>query len=100
MAKNTTLNIKIDSKLKDDVKEIYSRYGVSLNEAIKIFLHESRNVGGLPFEMRFSEIPNEETIEAIEEAERLINDINAKRYTSVEELFKDLKNIDEDETDE
>lgn len=35
--------------------------------------------------------PNRETIEAIEETEQLLNDPNAKTYTSVEELFKDLE---------
>jgi len=78
MAKSASINFEIDSKLSNDVKKIYSRYGISLDEAIKIFLHESRNVGGLPFDLRFSEIPNEETIEAMEEAERLINEFGSE----------------------
>ena len=78
MAKNATLNIEIDSKLRNDVSKIYARYGITLDEAIKIFLHESRNVSGLPFDLRFSRIPNAETIEAIEEAERLISELRAE----------------------
>ena len=31
-----------------------------------------------------------ETLEAIEEAERLARDPNAKRYTDIDELMKDL----------
>lgn len=32
---------------------------------------------------------NAETLEAIEEARRLMNDPNAKRFTSIEELIED-----------
>ena len=39
--------------------------------------------------------PNAETIAAIEEAEQLLKDPNTKKYTSVEELFKDLEADDE-----
>jgi len=79
MAKSATLSIEIDSKLSNDVKKIYSRFGISLDEAVKIFLHESRNVGGLPFDLRFDERePNDETMEAIEEADRLINEFKAE----------------------
>lgn len=36
------------------------------------------------------DVPNAETIAAIEEGRRLANDKNAKSYTSAEELFRDL----------
>ena len=35
--------------------------------------------------------PNEETIAAFEEAERLIHDPNTKMYTDVKELFAELR---------
>ena len=37
------------------------------------------------------EIPNEETIAAMEEAEKMLNDPNAKKFNSVEELFMELR---------
>lgn len=39
--------------------------------------------------------PNEETVAAMEEAEQLLKDPNTKKYSSVEELFKDLEEDDE-----
>lgn len=33
---------------------------------------------------------NRETLEAIEESEKMLNDPNAKKFTSLEELFEDL----------
>ncbi len=37
-----------------------------------------------------SHIPNEETMKAIEESEKLLNSPNAKKFNSVKELFEDL----------
>lgn len=39
--------------------------------------------------------PNAETVAAIEEAEQMLKDPNAKKYSSVEELFEDLEADDE-----
>jgi len=38
-----------------------------------------------------AEIPNQETIAAMLEADELANDPNAKGYTSIEELMEDLE---------
>lgn len=40
-------------------------------------------------------VPNEETLQAMEEAETSANDPNIKRYQSVEELMNDLNSEDE-----
>ena len=40
--------------------------------------------------------PNAETLEAYEEAMRLIHDPNARRFTNIDELFKYLDSDDED----
>jgi len=53
MAKTASMYIRIDPQVKADVEAIYSRYGMSLTEAINIFLHQSRNLGGLPFDLRW-----------------------------------------------
>lgn len=38
-----------------------------------------------------SGIPNEETIAAMEEAENMLKDPNAKKFTSVDDLFEELR---------
>ena len=96
MAKNASINVKIDSELKKDVENIYARYGMTLSQALKIFLYESKNSKGLPFDLRTDESWNEETIAAIRETEALSKDPNAKTYTDLNELFRDLKSDDED----
>ena len=38
-----------------------------------------------------NDIPNKETIDAMEEAEEMLNDPNARKFNSVEELFAELR---------
>ncbi len=38
-----------------------------------------------------SDSPNEETIAAMEEAENMLKDPNAKKFTSVDDLFAELR---------
>lgn len=89
MDKSASLNIRINPQIKAEAEAVYSRYGLSLDAAINIFLHQSLNVGGLPFDLRPSQ-PNAETIAAMEEAERIIRS-GRGRFSSAEELLKDLK---------
>jgi addiction module RelB/DinJ family antitoxin len=47
--------IRIDPKIKSEVEMIYARYGMSVTDAINIFLYQSRNINGLPFDLRPTE---------------------------------------------
>jgi len=90
MAKTSSMYIRIDPQVKSDVEAVYARYGMSITDAINIFLYTSRNVGGLPFDLRPS-IPNAETLEAIEEVRRMKADPSlGKSYTDVDEMMKEL----------
>jgi len=89
MAKTSSMYIRIDPQVKSDVEAIYSRYGMSITDAINVFLHASRNVGGLPFDLR-PPVPNAETIEAINEGGKIIKSGKA-RFDSAEEMLRELK---------
>jgi len=58
MAKTSSMYIRIDPKIKSEVEEIYKRFGMSLTDAINIFIYQSRNVGGLPFNLRADDMQN------------------------------------------
>ncbi|MDR2670704.1 MAG: type II toxin-antitoxin system RelB/DinJ family antitoxin [Oscillospiraceae bacterium] len=90
MAKTSSMYIRIDPAIKAEVENIYARYGMSLTDAINVFLYQSRNVGGLPFDLR-DETPNAETRAAIEEVRRMKADPSlGKAYTDVEQMMEDL----------
>ena len=63
-------NVYLDASIKEQAKELFKKYGVSLSDAINIFLAQSVSQKKLPFELN---IPNKETIQAIEDAKKGIN---------------------------
>lgn len=89
MVKSASMCIRIDPQVKAEVEAIYSRYGMSLTEAINVFLYQSRNVGGLPFDLR-SPQSNAETVAAMEESERIIRS-GRGRFATAADLLDDLK---------
>ena len=52
------------AEVKDRATEIYSHWGLTLSDAINVFLVKSVEVGGLPFDMRPAKMPSLEKIEA------------------------------------
>ena len=48
----TTINVSVDDALKKETTEFYSDLGLTLQEAIRIFLRRSVKMKGLPFPMQ------------------------------------------------
>ena len=89
MPKTANINVRVDPDLKARVEKLYGSFGLSVTDAINIFLHVSLMEGGLPFEVRQPRY-NAETEAAIEEARKIMDgSIPAKRYTSVDDMFND-----------
>ena len=63
-ASKVRTNVYLDSDMKKQAKSIFKKYGLSLSDAINMFLTQSVMERGLPFEMK---LPNDETIKAIED---------------------------------
>ena len=90
MAKTATLNIRTDPIIKAQAEKIYQAFGITLTDAVNIFLRKSIMEGGLPFEMREPK-PNAALRAAMQETEDILaGRTQAKRYTSARELFDDL----------
>lgn len=97
MPKTATLNIRTDPAIKAQAEMIYQGFGITLTDAVNIFLRKSIMEGGLPFDMRPPK-PNAVTRAAMREADEIITGaIQAKSYTSAAELFRDLDAEDNDE---
>lgn len=98
MAKTATLSIRIEPKVKSQAEKLFSKLGISMSEAMSLFLHQCINARALPFRPHVgrAEIPNDETVAAMEEVNRLIVEEEAETYKtksfkSVDELFADLE---------
>ena len=90
MAKTSSLNIRIDPEIKSAVDGIYSRFGITVADAVNMFLHKSIMVGGLPFDVSLPQY-NSETLAAMQEARDIMSGkIKAKSYNSVQEMIDEL----------
>ena len=98
MAKTANINIRIDPETKSSAEKLFSSFGITITDAINIFLHKSIMEGGLPFEMKQPRY-NTETEDGIREARAIINgQISAKHYSSAHALFEELDNENDDES--
>lgn len=95
MAKTETLHIRVNEKVKTNAEETLDMLGISLSEAVNMFLYQVNLVGGIPFEVKVpaSEriiVKNKEDLyHKLEEAE---NEINSGNYSSSDEAFGRLRN--------
>jgi len=90
LTQNKNFTIRLDVKVKDEAEHLFADLGMTLSGAMNIFLHQALIVGGLPFEVR-KEHTNKTTLAAMEEAIRLANNPNTKRFATVDELMEDLR---------
>ncbi|RLA08068.1 MAG: type II toxin-antitoxin system antitoxin, RelB/DinJ family [Gammaproteobacteria bacterium] len=82
---------KISARIQPNIKKrgnaILSSIGIKPSDAITLFYHQIIIHRGLPFEAR---LPNDETIEAINELKDPNKRARLKKYDNVEQLMADL----------
>ena len=83
----TTMNIRVDSEVKNSAKKVFSELGLDLTTAVNIFLRQSIRENGIPFDLRLN-TPNEETKKAIKESEQGIG--MSESFKTAKDLFNDL----------
>ncbi len=85
---NTSMNIRMDSEVKQKAEALFGEIGMNMTTAINIFLKQAIRENGIPFELKINQ-PNHETIEAIAESEKIIKS-GKSRFDTAEEMFADL----------
>ncbi len=88
-------SIKVDPEAWESAKKIFADYGISVSDAINIFLHKVQKVGGLPFEMRdeeYKEPTKEEILEGLKEAvkEVKLNEQGKLKFKTLDEVLGEL----------
>lgn len=81
---NSTVQARIDPELKQEAEAVFAAMGMTTAQAIRIFLQQTVNKGGLPFQPT-AKTPNSETIRAIAELEAQ----GGQLFETAEELFAD-----------
>jgi len=81
-----TTSIKLDPTVKQEAQEIFSQLGLTLGEAVNLFLNQVRLNKGLPFEVK---IPNEETLKAMKDVQDGKNLVE----TNLDDLITEMNGI-------
>lgn len=63
-----TINIRLSDELKADAEAVFADIGISLSEAVRMFIKQTVNSGKIPFQPHAKQ-PNAETLEAFRQAE-------------------------------
>lgn len=83
------VTILMDSEIKAQAEALYAALGMDMSVAINLFVRQCLRDGRLPFQPT-PNVPNEETIRAVEEVNEMLRSGNFKRYT-VDEAFEELE---------
>ena len=90
MTKNTTINLRVDSVVKEQAGKILDAMGLTFSEAFNLMLHQVRIQHALPFEVvAFSHKPKPETLAFIDQIENGSEQLVGPFY-SKEDLWKSL----------
>lgn len=90
MAKTSSMHIRVEPKIKDEVEKILNNLGMTATEAINIYLRQIILNAGIPFEIKMPQF-SDEMMEAIKEAEDIMkNPDKYPSYSSAEELMEAL----------
>lgn len=86
---NSNIQIRIDEKLKNNVKEVLDSVGLDFSSAIKIYFHQIVDKNGIPFEIRTENgFLLKDEIKILEETK--ISEKNSKQYINAKKLINDL----------
>lgn len=86
---NTTIQTRIDSKLKKDSQKAFADMWLDLSTGIKIFLTQVVRTKSIPFEINsFDSLTEKKKMSIIAEAKDALK--NGKRYPTIESAHRDI----------
>ena len=84
------INIRISYSLKKQTVNLYNKLGLNMSTSINMFLAESVRTNSLPLSLKLN-IPNKETLKAVEESKKIIKNKKVKGYTNIKDLREALQ---------
>ena len=92
MQKVSNITIRVDNDLKKQAIDLFDYFGLTLSQAITLFLKQSVNSESIPFEIKKPKY-SKDLLEAIEESEEMMKHPKKyKSYNSTREMLEDIKN--------
>ena len=86
MAATKMVHVRVDDDTREEASSILGSFGLSLSDAVRLFLHRVVASQSFPLELK---VPNATTRAALAEA-REIRKARKARFATPDELFADL----------
>ena len=90
MARTANINVRTEPNTKSGAEAVYARFGLSLSDAINVFLNMSIMEGGFPFSVKQPRFNQETEAAMLETKDILAGKKNAHRYSTAKELFEEI----------
>ena len=87
MATTTMVHVRVDEEMKKQATETLGAMGLSLSDAVRVFLKRVVAEKQLPFELK---VPNAQTRTAMAEADEIVR-TRGNRFMTGTELINDLE---------
>ncbi len=87
MGQSSMLHVRVDDDVKTQATEALAAMGLSVSDAVRIFLKRVVNDQAFPIELK---VPNAETRAAMEESRQLMK-AQPNRHTSAQSFFDDVE---------
>ena len=84
------MTISLDASTKKRFMDFCENVGLSASSVITVCIKTIVRENRIPFTISADPLPNAETIAAMEEGDRIVNDPTRKRYHSLEEFWKEM----------
>ena len=87
-----SVTIRVNSEIKEQVTPILNTLGISLSEAVNIFLHQVKLHNGIPFDLTLR-TPSPEFWADVEETRRALENGRAEVYSNTDEFMKAINKL-------
>ena len=84
--------IRVNSEIKEQVTPILNTLGISLSDAVNMFLHQVKLNNGIPFDL-IVRTPSPEFWADVAETRKAIEDGTAVRYKNTDEFMKAVNSL-------
>ena len=89
-------SVRLYPEVKEHAENVFAYHGLTLPEAITVFINHACHVGGFPFELTGAHWQDPVSLAALEECKQMEANPGAyKSFKNAEELFADLDSDDD-----
>lgn len=91
---NTTLQIRLDKKMKSEASKTFKSMGLDMSTGVKLFLAQVVNTKSIPFPVMSADFwPEEKKLELVRISEETLRDYKRgkiKGYNNIQEAHRDI----------